>query len=673
MNTTRATARPYVSGIKDTTIGAIPVQPELIPQNCPMYGVMTARGPSTAQYSFGQPMIKMFGADSFVETKKFYSHQTAYLNKTSSLGNLVGIKRLLPSDAAAGVFAFGVEIVAADLTVWQTDSENKYVLDINGDKIDTGTTRAGVLKRLVKMDADESNYNQLVPVNGTLTDAGGTPSMIYPIIAMRAEYGSFSSNTGFRLEVADSTSGQPSDIFAQEDQEAMLYRWTWLERSKLGATPDVTNSLKQSEQVDFSFKHGMFNTKTNKNYDRRRILSEYESRVAGFTPVSGPVEDLVIYDAYIATALEILYTAESSVVDTMVTEKELINLIGETDKEGRAYKAIQDAPISANTMIADGINTFYLSGGADGTVNEEQLDLSMRAWLRGDWDDPDEPLNSWAIHPFSTFQDSGFEIETKKAMVETIGRRDDITVDLATFIASQPANDIAAELAVGQTIVNHGLLIPESLLYGTQSCRFNVWGSEGVQVDSLFGRRCSLLYDVIAKFARFGGAANGFLNGAESYDDRENNAVTEVKDVTHSYKPEDLENQYWDIGINYPVNRTRAELFWAAYQTAYEEDSSVLNTVMYVKIMANLKRMSRRHWALNSGTNGLTETQFADRSDQDWIDLTTGRYAGKMVITGETRFTPDDSEAGFSWSVYINASADPSRTVGQYFMSTSRL
>ncbi|UKZ10956.1 tail sheath protein [Vibrio phage C-ZP2022] len=671
---TLATPRAYLDGFKDESIGETPVELQAIPQNCPLYFIMAPKGRAGIQFGAGAHLTKMYGSKAFEETSKFYSHQTHLMTTTTGAGQLVATKRLFADDARAPVICIGVEVVENENVVWELLPNGQYKLDINGKRVDSGTTQMGYLARVVRMTGvDMYNWNKQVVSDGTWTGSTGKTSKIYPVMAFIGEVGEDGNNVGFRLSQESSLSAQPSSLFAQRDQEAILYRFSWMKRAKVGATPVIQKSLLSADSIDFSFKPGMTNIKTNQVYDYRKLQTQWEDTTAGNIPRFGPVQNVHFYNAFIDQLQELLYAAESAVAGTKVKAKEEMNIFGELDYEGRAYSTLQAGPVVDNSLVMDGITTNYLQGGLDGTVSEEKLDELVKAYLEGDWNDSEEPLNSWADYPFSGLQDSGFSLETKYAFLDCMSKRDDITVDVCTFIAAEPENDLATELAIGQALVARGLLNPESIIHGTQACRFSVWGSEGQAASSIYGRRCSSFVDVAKKFAEFGGAGSGFLNAQRDYTDRTRNSVSEVVKLTHTFKPDELQDQFWATGINYPQKRSMSDVFWAAYQTGYEEDTSVLNGRQYVNILTYLKRLARYHWSINTGSTGLTEDQFKLRSDDDWAELIEGRFAGKMVISGTTVITPDDSLRGFSWALDINAAADPMRTVGQYNITVNRL
>lgn len=673
-NFTLATPRPYLDGIKDISGSTIPVTPEAIPQNCPLYMFMGKKGKTTTQFMTGGMAALHYGSETFQETSKFFSHQTNMAMATAGQGNLIACRRMVADDAEAPVLVAAIEVVENENPVYEVMPNGRYKVDINGDRVDTGATQLGYLVRFVYVEGvDMYNWNKQIVMDGTWTGNTGQTSKIYPLFAVKGDIGEHGNNVGFRISQEHADTAQPSSVYTQKENEAIVYRFSWLERAKLGATPVITKTLLASDVVDFSFKEGVVNDKTNQTFDYRAIKSAYEDVTPGFVPRYGPVDDVHFYTAFIKEVQELLFAAESAAAGNNVVSADEINLFGELDYMGRAYKTIQNGPVVANSLSADGVTVNYLMGGDDGTVSEAELDSLVRAFLESDWDNPDEPLNSWAKYPFSGFHDSGFELDTKFAMLDTMAKRDDITIDVCTFIASQPAHDMATELNIGLALQARGLLSPESIVHGTQSCRFNIWGSEGQDANSIFKRRCTSFLDVAEKYAAFAGAGSGFLKIEDDYTHRDNNAVSRVIHLTHTYKAPTVQDLYWNAGINYPQLRTTSEVFWSAYQSGYEDDTSVLNSTLYVKIVTYLKRLARYHWSINTGSTGMSEEEFIERSDEDWEELTAGKFAGKMVVTGKTVITPDDSQRGFSWALDINAAADPMRTVGQYNLTVARL
>lgn len=674
MAISKSTPKFIQQGVKDTSAASIPVQQEAVPQNCPLYVFQAERGPITTQFGVGESMIKMYGSKTFEETEKFYSHQTAAAALTAGEGNLIATRRLVAPDAGAGIIAIGLEIVANDNTDYELNPDGSYRINVNGEKMALGTTTDGYLKRLVRFpNVNENNYRSLIPVAGTLNGNKGETSMIYPVMAYIADYGSYSSNVGLRLSAGTVNSPNPSDDYAMEDQQALLYRAQWVERSRANASPVVTNTRLLSEDVEFSFKRGFVNDRTGRTYDYTDITSAYELNEAGSVRVFGPAADSVYYTKHLDTALGLMFEKETAVTTSRIEAKEQINIFNDLgDADGAVYMAIQEAAADSSTISADGLSVNYFTGGADGEVSEDELDTIAADFFSGDWTDPDEPLEDHAQYPFSVVSDTGFALATKYTILDLMSKRFNIRVDVCTFIHNLPAHDLVTELSIGQSLQTRGLLHPESVYHGTQAFRFSVWGSEGIYTRSLFNRRVSSIMDILLKRARYAGAANGVMDSTKAYDHRDNNGVEVLRDVTHTYKTIDIKNAYWDLGVNYMQYRQRGELFWPAYQTGYTDGTSVLNGEIISGVLCDIKTKAAYHWAINTGDGKLTKEEFITRSDADFSTLVADKYDDRAIITGVTRFSADDDRGGFSWTLDINVATDPDRTVGQYNITVSR-
>lgn len=673
----KATPRPVQEGIKDSSVRAIPLEREASPQHLPVFPVQTQKGPLRTLFTTGTAMYSTYGSKTFLETEKWFSHQTAALVETVSGGQMIGVRRLVNTDAAAGGRCLAIEIVDDTFPEYQLTSDGQWVLDVNGDPVANGAeTIDGVSVRLVLLDVTAANYRTQTTSTGTLAGARGT-STIYPLISAIGEVGDDSNNTGMRISHPNLLSADPANAFVSEDQDSNLYRWQWVKRENARSAAELIHTLTLSRAVDFSTKAGALNTKTNRSYEKELILSEYERSGVGIIPVPGPVEDVHFYDANIQTVLDRLFTVETDAredasIEMPYDSEHQMSILNAVDFAGVPFFGVRMADDGDLTVEADGVTVFWLTGGSDGTVSEATLDTLTRGWLRGDWDNPDEPLNDWAQFPFSQLYDTGFSLETKYAFIEAVGKRQDIKVDICTQDLSQPTNAIADEVSVGTTLRSYALGIPESVIHGTATCRVSIWGSVGEWANSVQKRRVPLMLDIIRKRAKYMGAGDGAMKSEFAFDDRTRNSVSAVINPSHTYLSMGLKDQYWDLGINYVQYRDRSDLFWPAYQTVYSDDTSVLNSDILTSALVNIKKNMNYHWAINTGDSRLTKDQFAERSDEDFGDLVENKYDDRFDLTWATVFTPDDSIRGYSWTLDVEAASDPSRTVGQYNLTATR-
>ncbi len=672
----KATPRPIQEGIKDSSAVAIPLEREASPQHLPIFPIQCQRGPLRTVFTTGTAMIKTFGAKTFQEAEKFFSHQTMALMETVGQGQMVGVRRIVDATAKSAGVCLAIEYVKDDNVVYQRNAvDGAYVLDVNGDPIPVAPARAisGIKKRMVLIDVNEANFRSLPTTNGTLTGTGGN-STIVPLVSFIDEVGARGNNLGFRLSQPHLKSNSPANDFVADDQETFLYRFQWYERPSIRESAALIQTLTLAREVDFSLRKGAINTKTNRSYEKDLLTSAYERKGTGIIPVPPPNKETYFYEANIEAVLKELFDAEEAALaaEGLVSpygDKHEMNLIGDTSFAGSPFVGILEV---TGGIKMDAETTHYLRNGSDGTVDEATLDTEVRAWLRGDWDNPEEPLNDWAQFPFSQLYDTGFTLDTKYAFLEAAGRRGDIKVDVCTQDLSTVDNTIADEVAIGQTLKNAALAIPESVIHGTQTCRISIWGGVGTWSNSAFGRRGPMLIDIVRKRAAYGGAGNGILKSTYSYDVRERNSVEAMFDPTHTYLSMGLKDKFWDLGINYVQYRDRSDLFWPAYQTVLTDDTSVLNSDILVGVLVNIKKQMNYHWSINTGDSRLTKSQFQERSDEDFGKLIEGKYDDRFAITYKTEFTPEDTLRGFSWTLNVDAASDPARTVGQYHLTVSR-
>lgn len=677
MALTKATPRPIQDGIKDDSARAIPLEPQARPQYLPIFGVQAKKGPLTTKYTASSAMLETYGGDTFDEAKKYYSHQTAAVNTAAGNGQIIGLRRLADSNALPAGFCLAVEYMTEELPVYEREPDGGLVLDVNQDPVPVEPAQfvTGIKKRLVMIDnITAENYRSQAERPGTLTNNAGDASTIVPIASAVTEVGEYGNNVGFRFWAPTLTTNDPADEFVAEDQRTMLYRWQWYTREDEKSSAQLKLTLLQGRSVDFSLRKGATNPRTNQSFDKQRTYKLYERKGSGVVNVDGPVKHFHFYEQNIEALLELFYTTELAAAESQgqvsrLSDKHEINLLGAEDFSGTPFYGIEQV---AGGLMMDDQTTHYLQGGDDGQVDEATLDTLMREWLRKSWDDPEEPLNDWAQHPFSRLVDTGFSLDTKYAMLDTLGRRGDFGIDICTQDLSQAENDIEAELSMGRSLRTRALLSPESLLHGTETCRVSIWGGMGTFIDSLFGRRLPTIIDIVDKCSKYLGAGTGIPNAAERPTDRENNSVAKVTDVTHTYLADAIKDTYWDIGINYCQYRDTSDLFWPAYQSVYSDDTSVLNSHFVMMNLIDVKKQMNYHWSINTGDDRLTDPEFYERSNADFGELVEARYDGRLDLTWNTVKTPADTVRGFSWTLDVQAAASNMRTVGQYNLTATR-
>jgi hypothetical protein len=276
------------------------------------------------------------------------------------------------------------------------------------------------------------------------------------------------------------------------------------------------------------------------------FIPEYKTKATSTAPAfEGPYGEMHLYRDAIEelqtllivgdTANAVLGEAEFNDVAEMghgrvplnVDTQYLLNFLGGYDVEGVPYYAFETAR-SANfggtTFVADTV--IYGAGGSDGLylnstgepdelANYELFDSMVRQEMTTFGEGEVRWLNS-AKYPVSAFWDSGYSLETKKALLNPIGKRKDVATILATqsvadYVTTNVAGEIkkvwswiepnneAEESSIAGMLRTIASTFPESEVFGTSCCRAIIVGQCGILLNGNYIRKLPLTYELADK------------------------------------------------------------------------------------------------------------------------------------------------------------------------------
>lgn len=665
--------KPILTGFKDESGRRLPVVREAIPQHLPLCYIQTQRGPVSPQLVGGRDMLTMYGIKSFEERSKYFSHQTMGVTTCNANGNLVMIKRVLAANAARASLVLFLEIVEDDIPAYDREVDGEVKRDATGAKLTTGSTVDGYrLAWSVAPMTDIDNLNGEFKSAGTLAGRAGAVSQRFPIMAFRMGHGEYGNNIGIRLSFPGPATTAPTDLSIVESQRAMIYRGQYVEREDEFSLPRIQSSLNAEQFVDFAIKEDVINPKTDQDLGISRLITEYQEIdiSSGFMPVYGPVDDMKVYQENIEEVLALLMAKESVANPGGVADMHMLNIMNALDFNGvDHYSFIMDS--SSLQMNED--TTHYGLGGSDGDVGEDVLNELVRDECLYNWENIEYPLLDSARYPFSCLYDTGFSLETKKAIIGTIGYRKDIYVTACTQDVLEKPNSISEETSIMTALRAYARLLPESTLWGTHVCRCVVIGHTGTKLYSKYKRKLPLVAELIQKRSKYMGAGSGKMKSQFAYDVAPVNRIETMKDVTHPWKPERVRSKDWELGLNWVQHADRSQLFFPAIQTVYDDDTSVLNSDINMTICVDMAKMAEETWRQLTGNTTLTGPQFIDKSNAIFAGLVEGRYDNRVVIVPRTYFTEADEARGYSWSLDAVVYMNNMRTVGTLNIITRRM
>lgn len=707
-----AAPRSILRGIRDAS-GRPPVyEPEQIPSHLPHVYLFTERGPTMPQLTSGDDMLRMYGKSTFDYRSKFANHQTVLANTVNAEGNKMMVQRVVPPDAGPPAsLRLWCDIMPEMVAEYERAVDGTFILDGAGRKVPTGEKIEGYVLRwkLSQVDNAESGDGSETAGSGTriteddnlrLTEDGrfrvlesfvagasvtvgemvngkGEQSMMYPIMDFEVDsFGSYGNRLGVRLSAPTTSSDIPVDDETLVEQMAYLYRIQFVERPQSNATPKILETLWGEQFVDFSFKEGVIDPRVEKElFIDDIVLPSYSQEAgAGFSEIRPPFGEIFVYHDYLEQILDLIHTSEKAhgLVPTTADAKHMMNFFTGVNHNNVPYHSVVvRGPVDNGLMLAPGA-THYAMGGKDGSTDLNTFDTVVRNELNN-YGEMEAPLLDRAFYPQSVIYDTGFSLETKKAMFTPMGRRKDMWVIMSTQDVTQPQNTPSEESSIAIALRTAARMYPESVIYGTPTCRALVMGHSGYLLNSTYKGLLPLTIEFAKKCADYMGAGNGVWDSNARYDAPGNNHVQMFKKVNAPFKGANVRSKDWDAGLVWVENYDRRSLFWPGIQTVYDDDTSVLNAAANMFIAVELEKVADRTWRDLTGISYLTPEQFIERSDKLIEKRTKGRFDDRVIIVPETFYSQNDEQRGYSWSCNIHMYAPNMKTVGTFTIVAHRI
>lgn len=667
-----ATPRANLLGIEDLSTRTPLPEGESTPMHLPMMLLFAQKGPSTTQLVTNNDRTTLYGADTFDYRKSYANHATVVSNTVAAQGNAQMIKRLIPDDAKQAFLGLYLEIVEHDVPQYQRNPDNTFALDVNGDKIDTGNTESGYKLRWYVEPIESLGAG--VTKAGSLAGRVGMTSTCYPILEFGVTHvGVYGQNIGLSLTAPSLNSSTPVDDSVITDNEAYLYRIQFVERPSATNSPSIVTSIAGEQYVEFSFKEGVINSKLDKELHIDKILPDAYRDIdtAGYAPIYGPMDEMHCYSDHIATVLALLTDAEAAVDSSFTHDPHMYNFISGKDFNDIPYYSVEIAtPADGGILMDEGMYQ-YATGGADGDLSLENFDQMVGQWFSR-FTEGDEDYMDDAAFPMSTFYDSGFTLETKKRMLAPIGARKDLYVIAATQDVQEPQNTASEEQSIAIALRAAARLYPESAEYGTATCRAIIVGHSGYLLNSNYTGLLPLTVDLAQKCAAYMGSSVGVMDNTAAFDESPLNQVSIFKDVNCTFKSAIIRNQDWNTGLVWVQRYDRRSLFYPAFQTVYDNDTSVINSAINMMIAVELQKVCLRTWRDLTGNTKLTVPQFIERSNSLINQRAQDRFDGRVIIVPETYMSDADTARGYSWSCRVNMYANNMMTVGTFTVTAYR-
>lgn len=741
-------------GTKDESIRQEVLEEITLPQHCPLGYTFAAWGTDVPTLFRGNGAVRMYGAETFDVTSRFCTHQTPYLNLFNTNANPTMYQRLVPPDAKKSMLRVSVEVIKNEMPKYARNEDGSYRYEFNGQNERVRIVEEMIVGHRVIVHVGVGPYEQtggaVGPVNyaafgngnvirdfrqNTVLGSDGTKlgsitglegevwtSTLFPIYDSEAAYVGYKGDDyGIRMQFPTSKGNQPIDTASVYSTNSYLWRLGIVSRNKLTGGFDLTETVAGDAFIDVSLKQNVRSDRAKLPLSIDQIflpayvrpatdtLPGFEGPFGRFHLYRESIEELqkllVLGDDVEGVLGEESFNDEAQLnhnrVPLTLNSHYLLNFLAGYDVDGVPYYAFEtssSALFGGVAVLSDTI--IYASGGDDGLhltetgepdelANYELFDSMVRQELEEFGEGRIRWMNS-AKYPISAIWDSGYSIETKKAMLNPIGKRKDIAVFLATqsvadYVTTNVGgviqkvwswigpNSEAEETAIAGTLRTVASAYPESEVYGTPVCRAVIVGQCGSLINSLYTRKLPLTYELANKVSAFMGSATGIWNSELAYDVRGNNIIQLMTDINLSWKEENVGMQAWANGLVYAEDYDLKRLFFPAVRTVYNNETSVLNSSITMLAICYIERVCQNAWRDLVGNGKLTRSKFIMDSNEIIERRLNGVFDDRFIITIDTFFDEVDESRGYSWGCNVHIYAPNMKTVGRYTIVAHRI
>lgn len=673
---TNASPQAIALGTQDLSGRVEPRPGESLPQHLAKIYLFASKGDGQPHLLAGADRDATYGSATFDPKSKFFTHTTLYSNLINAEGNAAMYQRLIPADAGPNAnFTLWLDVLETTVDVWQRNADGSLFLDGTGSPVSTATVTGYKVKWVVTSETTmtdlNTNFGALASGVGDQTDAvTSAQSTRYPIFSFKAfSQGSAYNSSGIRISVPTllNQDTMPSKLM----QEEKVYPYNISVMNK--PSPTVSAKFVSSRFGDNS---AMFVTKPDvldPNTDGEVYLSKlFPSLWANTTDANYPLlypdfGELHIYQTNIDTLVSMFHTAEVPYIEpwsdftAAPEDMHLFNFVSGTSSTGAPYTTFQWAT-DANAVTLNEYTTVFAKNGSDGTMDLATLDAMVAAEMDR-YADANDSVQDVAKNVESIIWDSGFGLDTKKALTQFISVRKDTFVALGVYASGQPEMSASEEYSTALSLRTRLQNYPESMYYGTPVARGMVVGRSGRLRNSLYKDLLPMTAEIAIKSARYMGAGNGRWKSGKSFDHGNNAVIENMTDINISWVPVSARALNWDAGLNFVIAYDMSSYRFPALKTVYTDDTSVLNSYFVAMAICYINKVTQAAWRFYTGSTTLTNAQLVDKVNEFVIEKTKDRFDGQFVVVPQTTITESDAQRGYSWTLPVSIYANNMKTV----------
>lgn len=322
----------------------------------------------------------------------------------------------------------------------------------------------------------------------------------------------------------------------------------------------------------------------------------------------------------------------------------------------RPYTAWKNADLVSDVL-------HYACNGKDGSLTDWDHEANIRSFygLTYQYEDTWNPKNivDRGHYPFNTIFDTGYTLETKKALCDFLVTREDVKVVLSTQSCNKyinPANGnvmqpvlntMAQDESIGTALQSRVQLMRESIIKGTACCRATIFAHAGHLFGTYKGIVPMTLWSAIKGSEHYNTTSmSGTVKGWP------NSHVDIFKDLNWVAPDEESHERHWNLGINYVQYYDMDNLHFPSIRTVYKYDTSVLLDDEFTDAIVFTKQAARDSWATYTGMDS-PQAEYESLIVSDLTARLHRIFNGRYTFTVEAYQTAEEARRGYVQHIAI--------------------
>lgn len=685
------------------------------PQHFPIFMIRSPKGDDvdlTLVIDYNDAVAQL-GADTFDQRKPYYNHQTKALELALQSGNACWVKRITTTGSGNNVIPLKKSTVVILATIENNVTINQYARNGDGTVIyDANTnlptyiTNNGAMTPVVgglkvRFDVVPEGQLSIMTLNSTIvswdnstghaiewSSNGNTNvtwvepagSVTYALAMFESTWnGTDGNNFGFKMWTANGLAPFPMDPAIIDDQQAIGFNFQIVQNVGT-STAMVVPTINGDPLIPFMFKPNAYNKDTNFNLTIQNIVDKWkdDGLTAGTSPTYGPIGKVTVFENNLETFLNRLFVAETANnPNPPATIWELDFLTGTTNSNVVGVPTLAYGfQIDTNGPILSANNSFFLSGGQDGSLTDLDYETAIQSWIMYNFDNEASPCKNILKYPFSDFYDTGFTSNTKKVLPMVMGYRKNTSVHLATHVDGHNALSHQEEISISSVLQQQLLDQAESVVYSTPAYRGTLTLQSGFLLDN-YPKRVPLIFELLIKRCKMMGAGNGQMStlASNDYTLDGNNQIQYFKSISAPNFNVNSAKEAWYNGAIFSMPSGMGNQYFYPYiHTVYPNATSVLTSDIVRHICAHIATVQAKLWVKLVGRDDLdTQEKFISESNKLFTSMTANIFAGKVNIISVTDFTPSQIEDGYSWTHTAQVEAGTVKNVAVFNVVANRI